>query len=99
MNELPAALQDEFLHHWRDKACARCTALSRVAVALRWRSSANGRRRISPSGICAPSARGTPKGENIVVRDTDRSVTRSLRDMLVTVEPLCGFVRCLSPKQ
>jgi predicted AAA+ superfamily ATPase len=99
LNELLAALQGEPLHYWRDKAGHEVDfVLARrgrppLAIECKW-SAAD----LSIENLRAFRHR-YPDGENVVVaQDADRSVTRSLGGIRVTVEPLRGLIRRLSAK-
>jgi uncharacterized protein len=98
LNELLATLQSERLHYWRDKAGHEVDfVVARrgrppLAIECKW-SAAD----LSSENLRAFRSR-YPDGENIVVaQDADRSVTRSFRGIRVTVEPLRGLIRRLSP--
>ena len=99
LNELLAALQGEPLHYWRDKAGHEVDfVLARrgrhpLAIECKW-SAAD----LSIENLRAFRHR-YPDGENVVVaQDADRSVTRSLGGIRVTVEPLRGLIQRLSAK-
>jgi hypothetical protein len=98
LNELLATLQGEQLHYWRDKAGHEVDfVVARrgrppLAIECKW-SAAD----LSSENLRAFRSR-YPVGENIVVaQDADRSVTRSFGGIRVTVEPLRGLIRRLSP--
>jgi hypothetical protein len=98
LNELLATLQGERLHYWRDKAGHEVDfVVARrgrppLAIECKW-SAAD----LSSENLRAFRSR-YPVGENIVVaQDADRSVTRSFGGIRVTVEPLRGLIRRLSP--
>lgn len=99
LNELLAALQGETLHYWRDKAGHEVDfVLARrgrppMAIECKWSAGD-----LSVVNLRAFRSR-YPAGENIVVaQDVDRSVTRSIGGLRVTVEPLRGLLRRLLPK-
>ena len=99
LNELLAALQGEPLHYWRDKAGHEVDfVLARrgrppLAIECKW----------SAADLSIENLRTFrhryPDGENVVVaQDADRSVTRSLGGIRVTVESLRKLIQRLSAK-
>jgi predicted AAA+ superfamily ATPase len=100
LNELLAALQGVSLHYWRDKAGHEVDfVLARrgrppMAVECKWSAGD-----LSVANLRAFRSR-YPEGENIVVaQNADRSVPRSFGSIRVTIEPLRGLIRRLSPKR
>ena len=94
-----AALQGEPLHYWRDKAGHEVDfVLARrgrppLAIECKW----------SAADLSIENLRTFrhryPDGENVVVaQDADRSVTRSLGGIRVTVESLRKLIQRLSAK-
>lgn len=100
LNELQAQLQTRHIHYWRDKRGHEVDFVlagrgrNPIAIECKWSASA-----FDPSGMQS-FRRQYEKGENyLVVRDADRPVRRSFKDLSVTVTPLSGLVGMLEERK